>query len=344
MSPDSGKTAEGGCRWALYGGAGFIGQHLALSVLNRMPQAQVYLLDLQPLSGIAWKTPLQEFLGSGRLHVHTCDVRDYSSIRRQLAEFDVIVNLAAIHREPGHRPQQYFDTNVAGAENVCRLAEEVGCGEIIFTSSISVYGLHDRRVDERTAVQPRTPYGQSKHQAENIHRDWAMRTGGRLFIVRPGVVFGKGENGNVTQLVREMMKRNRAIQIDPDRAKGGIYVSELVEVLHWLRVQPASNGIGEPVNAVSNENLTFNAYGRALGRLCELKRKPVTIPGALLEFSIRVLNPLAPLFPVNSRFHPQRLGKLVHANDIRPAVLTEMGYAFNWPLERALADWLAQGL
>ncbi len=44
-------------RWALFGGAGFIGQHLAYSILNRMPQAQVQLLDIQNPTEISWKVP-----------------------------------------------------------------------------------------------------------------------------------------------------------------------------------------------------------------------------------------------------------------------------------------------
>ncbi len=343
MSPHEEMGTKGSERWALYGGAGFIGQHLALSVLNRSPQDQVYLLDIKTPAEITWKVRLEEFRDTGRLHVHTCDVRDYDSLLKHRADFDVIVNLAAIHREPGHRPEEYFETNVAGARNVCRLAEESGCGEIIFTSSISVYGIYDNPADEQSVVRPNTPYGKSKRHAEVIHDDWAKRTGGRLSIVRPGVVFGAGEDGNVTKLVQEMLKRNRAIRIRPDLAKAGIYVEELVNVLHWLRNQP-HDGSGRPVNGVSDEGLTFNAYGRVLQKLCNLSLSPLTIPGMLLRQWAALLNPVAGWFPSGSKIHPHRVRKLVFANDIRPVRLIELGYPFVWPLERALGDWIEQGL
>ena len=331
-------------QWALYGGAGFIGQQLAFSILNRIPQAHVHLLDIQDPAGISWKVPLDRFLGSDRLTIGRCDVRNAASLRQNSAKFDVIVNLAAVHREPGHRPAEYFETNVAGARNVCALAEEVGCREILFTSSISVYGIHDRPVDEATPVQARTPYGKSKLEAEGVHQEWARRTGGRLSIIRPGVVFGRGEEGNVARLLREMLKRDRAIRIRPDQAKAGIYIEELVDVFHWLRSQALLAGESQLVNGVSAECLTFNAYGRVLQDLCSFKRPPLTVPGTLLCLFSSLLNPLAGLFSPGFGFHPQRLAKLVTANDIRPAVLNRMGYPFAWPLERALADWLEKGI
>ncbi len=273
-----------------------------------------------------------------------CDVRDYASLSQHAADFDVIVNLAAIHREPGHRPEEYYETNLSGARNVCRFAEDIHCQEIIFTSSISVYGIHDRPVDEDTTVQPRTPYGQSKRQAEMIHQEWAKRTGGRLSIIRPGVVFGRGEEGNVDRLVREMLKRKRAIHIKPDQPKAGIYIEELIEMLYWLRDQPLPKGDSQLVNGVSNDLLTFNAYGSALQEIFSWNRSAITVPGSLLGLLTSLTNPLAGLFPPASRFHPQRLAKLITANDVRPAALSKMAYPFAWPLDRALADWLDKGI
>ncbi len=337
-------STEHSQRWALYGGAGFIGQHLALSILQRFPQDCVHLLDLQAPGAISWKAPLQQYLGTPRLELHQCDVRDLASLRQHAAPFRVMVNLAAIHREPGHRAAEYFATNVAGAENICTLADEVNCRELLFTSSISVYGLHDQGVDEDTTPQPRTPYGQSKLQAEQVQRDWAQRSGGRLAIIRPGVVFGSGEDGNVTRLVREMLKRQRPIRIHPDQVKAGIYIQELVDVVHWLRQQALAAKEVQLINGVSHESLSFNAYGRTLGRIRELPNAPLVVPGRALDWATALMSPLAGLFPSGARFHPQRLRKLLRANDIRPTALNRMGYPFHWPLQRALADWLEKGL
>jgi nucleoside-diphosphate-sugar epimerase len=328
----------------LYGGAGFIGQHLACSILHRTPRDRVVLLDIQQPSAASWKVPLAPFLDSGRLEMVRCDVRDAERVFDTASRFDVIVNLAAVHREPGHKPAEYFETNVAGARNLCELARRIDCRELIFTSSISVYGVHDREVDERATLRPQTPYGRSKLEAEEIHRAWAEQTGGRLCIIRPGVVFGPGEMGNVTRLVREMLKRQRAILLRPDQPKAGIYIEELIELLHWLRAREPSAGGTCVINGVSDEHLTFNAYARVLQELLRFQRAPLHVSAPLLRRAIALARPLSGLLPASFKLHPGRLEKLLRANDIRPTALVEMHYPFAWPLERALADWLERGL
>jgi len=140
-----------------------------------------------------------------------------------------------------------------------------------------------------------------------------------------------------------MLQRKRAIRLIPDQPKAGIYIEELVEIFHWLGKQPLVEGDSQLINGVSNDYLTFNAYGRVLQQMGEVNQAPVIVPGLLLRLLTWPLQPLADLFPADSRFHPQRLRKLILANDVRPAALIKMGYPFIWPLDRALADWLEQG-
>lgn len=330
--------------WGIYGGAGFIGQHFAYSILSKLPADRVTLLDIQSWSDLKWKVPLESFLTTARMFLVDVDVRDIRQVLEKAKPFDVIVNLAAVHREPGHRPEEYFETNVSGARNICRMARESGCQEIIFTSSISVYGVHDHPVDEHSLPQPKTPYGQSKLEAEQIHRAWADETGGKLSIIRPGVVFGSGEDGNVTRLLRESLKRGRSIQLKPDQPKAGIYIEELIDQIHWLRVQPLSIGACRLINGVSKECLSFNDYGKVLQKLQGFKKKPLNISANLLKLAVGFMKPLVLILPTDSKIHPERLAKLTRANDIRAAELEASGYPFSWPLEQALADWLEKGL
>jgi nucleoside-diphosphate-sugar epimerase len=336
----TGETTQ----WALYGGMGFIGQHLALSVLNTSLNDSVTLLDIQEPGNSTWKVPLERHLADGRLRVIKADVRDFQQLAACSKPYDVIVNLAAVHREPGHKPEEYFETNIGGAKNVCRLADSVGCKEIIFTSSISVYGVHDRSVDEQSTPEPKTPYGQSKLKAEQIHAEWARNSDGRLSIIRPGVVFGPGEAGNVTRLLRESLRLHRKIQISPDQPKAGIYIDELLSIIHWLREQPLSAGEHQLVNGVSDENLAFNDFGEALQELKYFEKKPLTISEPMLKLAISMMKPLGWILGTNSKIHPERLAKLKRANDVKATGLISAGYPFVWPLKKALADWLEKGL
>ena len=103
------------------------------------------------------------------------DVRNEIKSSEFPKKIDLIINLAAIHREPGHNDHEYFETNILGAETITELAEKVKCNRIIFTSSISPYGIENKLKDENTIPCPKTPYGSSKLAAEKIHIAWQNR-------------------------------------------------------------------------------------------------------------------------------------------------------------------------
>ena len=182
-------------RYAIFGGTGFIGTHLSQALLESDPQCEVVLVDINPLRTAGYADKLQRALSTGRARFVEQDVRNPIS-ESEIGPADVVFNLAAVHREPGHQPYEYFQTNIYGAENVCAYASAVGAKHIVFTSSISVYGPTEEPKTEESLTVPDSPYGSSKLVAENIHRAWQTASPDRrLLIVRPGVVFGPGELG-----------------------------------------------------------------------------------------------------------------------------------------------------
>ena len=134
------------------GSSGFISSHL-ICYLSKNYNCDIYGIDL--------KKTKNTYL--------VCDVKNKLQSSNLPKKFDLIINLAAIHREPGHKQNEYFDTNILGAENVTEFAEQVNCNHIIFTSSISPYGIEDKLKDEHTVPCPNTSYGSSKLAAEKIH-------------------------------------------------------------------------------------------------------------------------------------------------------------------------------
>ena len=150
-------------------------------------------------------------------------------------EDDVIFNFAAVHRTPGHEDHEYFETNIRGAENVVAFAEKWNIKKIVFTSSIAPYGAAEELKKETTLPTPNTAYGISKLVAEKIHEKWQNGDAAhrQLTIVRPGVVFGKGENGNFTRLYWAIRGHKFAYPGRKDTIKACIYVKELVRFLLW---------------------------------------------------------------------------------------------------------------
>ena len=121
----------------------------------------------------------------------------------------MVYSLAAVHRDDVRPATVYDDVNVAGAANVCGVCQDLGIDRLIFTSSAAVYGLGGPDSSEDATPEPFNAYGRSKLRAEQVYRAWQGEAPGRrsLVIVRPTVVFGEGNRGNVYQLVRQIMAR-----------------------------------------------------------------------------------------------------------------------------------------
>ena len=98
------------------GSSGFIANHLIYKLRDNF-DCNIYGIDLKTSLNITY----------------VFDVRKKFKNLKIPKQIDLIINLAAIHREPGHQPYEYYDTNILGAENICELSEKFGCNQIIFT-------------------------------------------------------------------------------------------------------------------------------------------------------------------------------------------------------------------
>lgn len=119
---------------------------------------------------------------------------------------ETVVLLAAEHRDDVSPTSLYYDVNVQGTKNVLTAMEAIGINKIIFTSSVAVYGLNKSNPDENHPVDPFNHYGKSKYQAEEVLLRWYNESPDTrsLVIIRPTVIFGERNRGNVYNLLRQM--------------------------------------------------------------------------------------------------------------------------------------------
>lgn len=168
---------------SIIGGSGFIGTRLS-SRLFEKSEINFEILDLN-------KSVLP-------VNYRFCDVACLSRLRESL-HADVIINLAAEHRDDVLPLKLYDLVNVQGARNICKVAEEANINKIIFTSSVAVYGFARPDSDESGPISPFNDYGRTKWEAEQIYKSWQARDSQNrtLVIIRPTVVFGEG-NGEMS--------------------------------------------------------------------------------------------------------------------------------------------------
>lgn len=306
------------------GGSGFIGTHLTNLLKERFPHCHIYNLDIVENS--------QE----GKVTYIYCDVRKPIHLEEvTVTEDDVIFNFAAVHRTPGHSDHEYFETNILGAENVTAFAEKYGIRRIVFTSSIAPYGAAENLKEEITVPTPNTPYGISKLVAEKIHTIWQAKNSSerQLTIVRPGVVFGKGETGNFTRLYWGLRGRKFMYPGRKDTVKACIYVKELVCFMLY-RLEHHEQGV-ELYNCTFEPAYTIEQIVATMNKVTGLNRTAPLIPAWILMPAAAVIGCLgAPM-----GICPARVRKLMVSTNICGKKLADSGYHFHYTFEEAIADW-----
>ncbi len=170
---------------AVTGGSGFIGTRLIKTLNDEGHETNI--ID------IADKAPI--------------DILDQDALDQAVSGKDVIYHLAAEHRDDVFPRARYYDVNGEGTQNVVNAAEKAGVNKIIFTSSVAVYALGQGAKSEDSPVAPFNDYGKSKLEAEEILIKWARADKERsLIIIRPAVVFGENNRGNVYNLINQIAK------------------------------------------------------------------------------------------------------------------------------------------
>lgn len=317
----------------LFGGSGFIGSHLTNHLLETSAVDKVVIVDIKPPT-IRWT--------SDRVTYVDHDVRRPIDAALGSVRPSLIVNLAAVHREPGHEPYEYFETNLLGADHVCEYAEAAGCETIAFTSSIAVYGPTEDEKTEESIPVPTSPYGASKLVAERTHLAWqrADRQRRRLLIVRPGVVFGPGENGNVTRLVRAVTRGYFAYCGNHKVRKAGGYVKELCHAIGWaLDKQRREQTETFTFNFTMDPTPTLDQFVAAIADVSGARRPLLSLPYTPVLVAAHVANALATAARIKQPFHPTRARKLIRSNNIAAVALRQHVYPRQFSLHTALRDW-----
>ena len=152
---------------------------------------------------------------------------------RALPDAELVINLVAEHRDDVYPISLYDEVNVNGAVNVCNFCRDRNVNRIIFISSVAVYGDAKPKTDELGSIKPSNDYGRTKYQAEEVYREWFNEKPDQrsLTIIRPTVIFGEGNRGNVYNLLRQIASGIFFMIGDGKNYKSMAYVGNVAEFI-----------------------------------------------------------------------------------------------------------------
>jgi len=239
----------------IIGGSGFIGTRLCRRL------TQNYTADVSIIDKAA-STMFPDNVKRG-------DVRSLDELRATILDDSIIINLAAEHRDDVKPLSLYDDVNIGGAVNICTVAREKKVNTIVFTSSVAVYGFAPIGTDESGQIAPFNDYGRTKYEAEQIYKAWQAEdpSNRTLAIVRPAVVFGEQNRGNVYNLLRQIASGRFVMVGNGENLKSMAYVENVAAFLEYaLTFKPGVH----VYNYIDKPDFTMNTLvgtvNRMLGR------------------------------------------------------------------------------
>lgn len=178
--------------------------------------------------------------------VETVDMIDETWKEKDFSKFDVVFHVAGIAhiKETKENASLYYKVNRDLVYEIAKKAKAEGVKQFIFLSSMSVYGMEIGVISKDTVPTPKSNYGKSKFQAEELIAQLQNSTF-KIAVLRPPMIYGNGCKGNYVRLEKVALK----LRVFPDvkNKRSMIYIDNLCEFIKLL-IDDSSSGLFFPQN------------------------------------------------------------------------------------------------
>jgi len=244
------------------GASGFIGSHFHEVIDNSL------------MTNLDLRNPTFE---NGAKYIKG-DIRTKEDVEKAInaSKPELIISLAAEHKDFGINREDYFKTNEYGTQVICEAATKYNIKKIVFYSSVAVYGANIEPSTEHMPPNPNLPYGESKLAGEKVLEKWAAEDKSRsVLIIRPSVVYGERNVANMFRLINQI-KAGRYFHIGKgDNIKSIVYVKNLVDATLFLMKQ-MKPGV-DIYNYADEPQLTSRQIASSISKSLS-SGEPITLP------------------------------------------------------------------
>lgn len=198
------------------GGSGFVGSFLIKELISKV---KVQNIDKHQSPFFPEKTKIGNILNKQDLNFDS--------------DTNSVVLLAAEHRDDVSPTSLYYEVNVQGTKNVLEAMDKSGVKNLIFTSSVAIYGLNKVNPNEDHIHDPFNHYGKSKWEAELAIKEWYEKDpeNKSVTIIRPTVIFGERNRGNVYNLLKQISSGRFMMIGKGQNKKSMAYVGNIVALI-----------------------------------------------------------------------------------------------------------------
>ena len=210
-------------KFAVTGGAGFIGNNIAKMLLKK--GHNVIILDN---FNTGRKENLEEI--KNEIELYTVDIRDKEAITEIINNSDGIFHQAALANvsESFSKSKEYYDVNVRGTKNIFEIAKKNEI-KVVFASSSSVYGeVETMPIIENTKRNPIHPYGQTKLECEFLAEKFS-KEGLKVIGLRYFNVYGVGQNDAYAGVITKFLNKIK-INESPEIFGDGLQTRDFIFV------------------------------------------------------------------------------------------------------------------
>ena len=294
--------------FAVTGGAGFVGSNL-VKLLVEEGHKIIVIDNLHK----GKKDNLASVIN--KIEFQKIDIRDYESMRKVLKNIDGVFHQAALTvvQDSFSRPEEYFDVNVRGTENVFKLASE-NKFKVVYASSSSVYGHKlETPITEDAEKKPINPYGETKLEAEHLVEKYS-KLNTEIIGLRYFNIFGKGQTLEYAGVITKFLDRI-------NKGKVPIIFGRGSQIRDFIHVSDIAKANLMAMNS-NNSNLIVNiATGKAV---------------SILELANMMIN--ASGLKIEPTFAEALEGDIEKSH----ADISQAKKHFNWEPKIELQDWLTE--
>jgi nucleoside-diphosphate-sugar epimerase len=316
------------------GATGFIGGHLLPRLLQDKHEIVAAIRHTESIKKLSIPVP----------HVIVGEIDGNTDWSEALSGIDTVIHLAGrahILQENVADPEAEFRrVNITGTKNLVKQSLVAGVKRFIFISSIgAVATLSDRIITENTPPQPDTPYGRSKLEAEQALVKLTENTAMSWTILRPTLVYGEGNPGNMANLLKLIGLRIPLPLGAINNHRNFLYVGNLVDAIaQCLTHDQAANKL---FLISDTEQLSTPELIQQIATASDIPVTLIPIPLSILKllgtWGDFASNILGKSLPITSNVVSKLSGSLAVDN-------SQIRRSLNWQPPYSIKQGLARGL